>query len=76
MYPETNPSEVYVWNKEHDILHLFEQPPQEIQGWTVSSILAAKRAYPKYLAERDALPSPFIERVILQDIRKREGNFF
>ncbi|MDX2775778.1 amylo-alpha-1,6-glucosidase [Streptomyces caniscabiei] len=76
MRPETNPSEIYVWNKKYEVLHLFEQPPQEIQGWTVSAILAAKHAYPAYVRNRSTLPSPFIERVILQDIQRREGNLY
>ena len=47
---ETNPHEIYVWNTTHQVLHLFEQPPQEIQGWTVSAILAAKYGYKAYLS--------------------------
>ena len=67
--PLLNPREIYVWNKKYDLLHLFEQPPQEIQGWTVSAVLAAKYAYPHYLKQRDKLPSSDLEQAILKSIR-------
>jgi len=62
---ETNPSEIYVWNQEYKTLHLFEQPPQEIQGWSVSAILAAKYAYPEYVKNRNSLPTSPLEQSIL-----------
>ncbi len=62
---EINPSEIYVWNQEYKTLHLFEQPPQEIQGWSVSAILAAKYAYSEYLRNRDSLPTSPLEQSIL-----------
>ncbi len=40
---ELNNSEIYVYDSHRDILHLVEQPPQLIQGWSVSAILASKR---------------------------------
>lgn len=61
----TSPSEIYVWNNTYKVLHLFEQPPQEIQGWTVSAILAAKYAYPDYLKNKDRLPIQTIEQELL-----------
>ena len=61
----TSPSEVYVWNDTYKVLHLFEQPPQEIQGWTVSAILAAKYAYPHYLKNKDSLPILTLEQELL-----------
>ena len=66
--PMLNQQEIYVWNKKHQLLHLFEQPPQEVQGWTVSGILAAKYAYSEYLEKREALPSSSLEQVILEKI--------
>lgn len=65
---QTSPSEVYVWNDTYQVLHLFEQPPQEIQGWTVSAILAAKYAYPTYLKQRDTLPTSDLEQTLLDRI--------
>ena len=61
----TSPSEVYVWNNTYRVLHLFEQPPQEIQGWTVSAILAAKYAYPNYLKNQGLLPVHSLEQELL-----------
>jgi glycogen debranching enzyme len=37
-----NEREVYVYDHKHQILHLFEQLPQHIQAWSVSSGLATK----------------------------------
>ncbi|HJP81218.1 MAG TPA: hypothetical protein VJ841_02400 [Candidatus Saccharimonadales bacterium] len=71
-HTETNPSEIYVWNDHHRVLHLFEQPPQEIQGWTVSAILAAKFRYPDCLKHRHTLPSSPLEQSILQELQIRE----
>lgn len=65
---EINPSEIYVWNEIYKVLHLFEQPPQEIQGWTVSAVLAAKYAYPEYLKTRDLLSTSALEQSILNRI--------
>lgn len=42
-WPELNKREVYVWDQKHEVLHLFEQIPQQIQAWSVSSALATKR---------------------------------
>lgn len=66
--PMLNQREIYVLNKKYNVLHLFEQPPQEIQGWTVSGILAAKYAYPQYLEKRDTLPSSSLEQEVLGKI--------
>ena len=61
----TSPSEIYVWNDTYKVLHLFEQPPQEIQGWTVSAILAAKYAYLDYLKNKESLPVHPLEQELL-----------
>lgn len=63
-----NPSEIYVWNNKHHVLHLFEQPPQEIQGWTVSAILEAKYRYPQYLAKEQTHQPSLFEQEILNSI--------
>lgn len=57
-------SEIYVWNKKYKVLHLLEQPPQEIQGWTVSALLAAKYRYPAYLdkVKKNELPMSPLEQ--------------
>lgn len=52
---EMNKREVYVWNTTHKILHLFEQPDQEIQAWTVSAILANKYRYAHLVKGNPAL---------------------
>lgn len=64
----TNPSEIYVWNSQYNVLHLFEQPPQEIQGWTVSAALAAKHAWPKYQKIQKELQITPLEQSILAQI--------
>jgi glycogen debranching enzyme len=73
-HTETNPSEIYVWNDHHKVLHLFEQPPQEIQGWSVSAILAAKYRYPEYRDTRDQLPTSDLEQSILHELQARGAN--
>ncbi len=69
---EISQSEVYVWNTEHHLLHLFEQPPQEIQGWTVSAILAAKYAYPSYVVQKNRLPTNQLEQSILNRLSEKD----
>jgi len=44
----TNPSEVYVYNVKDGILRLLYQPPQEIQGWSVSGHYRHKQNYKTY----------------------------
>jgi len=63
---EMNPSDIYVYNQEHDILYLFEQVPQEIQGWTVSGLLRAKRKWPAYTSRAERSPSPLEARILSQ----------
>jgi glycogen debranching enzyme len=41
--PLLNSREIYVWDEEAQVLHLWEQLPQQIQAWSVSSALATKR---------------------------------
>lgn len=41
--PQLNKREIYVWDEEALVLHLWEQLPQQIQAWSVSSALATKR---------------------------------
>lgn len=64
----TNPSEVYVYNQRYNILHLFEQPTQEVQGWSVSAILANKRKYLAYKKQRASLPTSPFELAILGQV--------
>lgn len=65
---ETSPSEIYVLSTKYNRTHLFEQPPQEIQGWTVSATLAAKYAHPAYLRNKAKLPVNELEQSILASI--------
>jgi glycogen debranching enzyme len=60
----TNPSEVYVYNTQDDILRLLYQPPQEIQGWSVSGHYTHKRNYDTYKS-LDKIPYQELEREII-----------
>ncbi len=50
--PELNTTEVYVVNEELDLLHVYEQPPQEVQAWTVAIMLAIKKKHPRLFTEK------------------------
>lgn len=63
-----NTKEIYVWNEEYEVLHLFEQPPQEVQGWTVSAVLAAKYAYAEYKINKHRIPYKSLESAILKSL--------
>lgn len=51
--PEFNTKEIYVVDDQADLLYLYEQPPQEIQAWTVASMLGIKHRHRKELAKLD-----------------------
>jgi glycogen debranching enzyme len=67
---ELNRQEIYVYNKKHDILYLYEQLPQQFQGWSVSSTLATKYKYfliPEHAQDPEKLK---LERHALKDLPK------
>ena len=41
--PWTNTSEIILWDDIHQRINKLEQPPQEVQAWTVAAILAIKK---------------------------------
>lgn len=42
--PDPPPQEIFVYNDQYNELYLFEQPPQEIQAWTVAAMIAIKHS--------------------------------
>jgi glycogen debranching enzyme len=60
--------DVYAWNEEYGILHLAEQVPQQIQGWTVSGLYTAKRKWFALGQSLDQLAVDPLEQEILERI--------
>ena len=55
--PKLNNRIVDIWDEKNQIQNRLEQPPQEIQAWTVAAILAAKRKHNPLAPAGERIPT-------------------
>lgn len=56
--PSINTQTIVVWDEQGQRKNQIEQPPQEVQAWTVAAILAIKKRLARRGIYPDQIPSP------------------
>jgi glycogen debranching enzyme len=56
--PSINTQTIVVWDESRERKNQIEQPPQEVQAWTVAAILAIKKRLARRGIYPDQIPSP------------------
>jgi glycogen debranching enzyme len=70
--PTLNNRTVEVWDETYQQVNRIEQPPQQVQAWSVAAILALKHYNRKSYGQSKHLPSDF-ENEILTQITQQES---